>query len=183
MKKIILIILLCVCLFAPIKTISGRIYLGIEGGGAVPRGYLNNFFAEAFQGGLMIETTTEIRPFFIQFKCDHYVFSNTTSKMDLTPLILNILIKTPWRYNLKPYFSAGGGITFEKLQTEEAEIRNIDPVLSAGGGIEYMFQTGSLILGPYMEGLYHFIYQKSQKAAMHNGEVMLLHLGMKFKIF
>ncbi len=182
MKKFKYLLVIFLYLVVSSHFIHAEFFIGLEGGGAFPLNNLKNYFSGNFQGGLCFEISTEIPFLSIYAKARHYSFNDNIQTIYFIPLTLGITAKLPWKYLFKPYLTCGGGITWEKLKNNKQTIENIDPVFSAGAGIQYLFKKGKWVFIPYIEGLYDVIYQKSLKEAKHNGEIFLMHAGVKLQI-
>lgn len=177
MKKKLIVLLL---LFFPCLVRAG-LYLGVETGRAYPLTWLHKYFSADIEYGLNFQVETEIP--FIQLQLQGNYLSHTRDPFLLTlfPLQLNAVIILPY-YKFRPFCSFGGGMIWETLKQDQEVTRNTDPVFNSGAGIEYQLKINRWILIPYLKSQYYFIYQKSQKLAEHNGEILTIDLGLRIKV-
>lgn len=184
MKIITKFLIIFLLIIMPLQMSYAGLFIGMETGAGVPLTHLKKYFAPGIQAGINIESTTEFPFLFVQVKGEYYMLIGENQKLHLFPLSANVRAEIPWHYPVKPYLSAGGGIIWERLKKKDnAALKNYDPLISAGVGIQYLFKKRELVFAPYIEVIYHFLYQKTQKQAEYNGQVCLIHAGIKFKLF
>ncbi len=181
MKKILFI---CVVfsIILMLNLVYAGLYLGIEGGDSIPLAYLNKFFSHNWHAGIFFQTDTDLQFLDVRISSQYYSLKAENKNLSFYPLILNLIIKSPWKYSFKPYITGGAGIIWERLKVDEIVLRNYDPVFSGGIGVEYLFRRNNREFGPFLEGTYQFIYQKSMKQATTNGEMILIYAGFKAKL-
>ena len=162
---------------------NAAFYIGVEAGDSIPLAYLNKYFSHNWHAVLSFQVETDIKFIDVRLDSQYFVLKTDSKELAFYPLILNLVIKAPWEYAVKPYIAGGAGIVWEKLYINKTVLRNYDPVFSGGIGAEYLIQRNKWKFGPFIEGKYQFIYQKSMEQAVSNGEIILIYGGIKIQVF
>ncbi len=145
--------------------------------------YFNKYFSHSWHAGLSFQAKTDIKFIDVRLDSQYFVLKTDNKKLVFYPLMLNLIIKAPWKHTIKPYITGGAGIVWEKLYINDTVLKNYDPVFSGGIGAEYVFQKSKCRFAPFIEGKYQFIYQKSMEEAVNNGEIILIYGGIRVQVF
>jgi hypothetical protein len=164
--------------------LPGHVFVGLDGGAVLPLGEFTDFFQTGWACGLDLEYETDLTFLAVHAKGGCYSFSSGEFPNYFFPLYATVALKTPWTLPvpIKAYAFGGGGIIWEFITINGEGKSNYDPLIVGGAGIEYLFTLGDLVFGPYLEGAYHFIYQKSQMEAKYNGKLVQISLGLKLHV-
>jgi len=177
MKKIVFLFLF---LFLP-QMIFTKLSIELDNGLVLPVNYLKNFYSVNFNTALNFKLKTDIKFINLETSTKYIQLSNNITSLYLLPVLIYLNFQTPQFYKFSIFLFSGSGIIFEFLNINNDITKNYDPVISGGLGIEYsnIFKK----IGVVLKTEYTFIYQKSQKDATHNGELITINFGILYEIF